>query len=96
MNEYNEHKDKDYLRNDLDDAAYEEVEDRIVEESRKLRRPLNMNEVSRMSRGRLDSSYLNQSVLSGAVSQHDLQNMARASGPGAPLFVRDANNGLSF
>lgn len=79
LSEYNEDKDKDYLRNDLDDAANEEAEDRIVEESQKLRRPLNMDEVNRMTRGRLDSSHLNMSVLSGAVSQHDLHGMARKS-----------------
>ena len=42
-------KDPDYERDDLEDADDEELEDRVVAESRRLSRPLRQDEVSRLS-----------------------------------------------
>lgn len=42
-------KDEDYERDDLEDADEEEFEDRIVEESRRLSRPLREEEITRIS-----------------------------------------------
>lgn len=42
-------KDQDYARNDLEDAGTEELEDKIIEKSRDLQRPLTYDEVTRLS-----------------------------------------------
>ena len=41
--------DKDYERDDLDEADEEELEDKIIAESRRLSRPLRIEEVNRIS-----------------------------------------------
>ena len=47
--------DEDYLRDDLADAGDEELEDRLVDEARRLKRPLHLEEVARLSRNNLDT-----------------------------------------
>lgn len=64
--------DQDYLRNDLDDAGDEEMEDRLINAARKKQMPLNIEEVSRLSRGNFDGKHMSSSVLSGVMMPGDL------------------------
>ena len=68
---YDENKDKDYMRNDLDDAGDEELEDKLIEASRSMQRPLNIEEISRLSRSNFNGGNMSMSVLSGVMSQKD-------------------------
>lgn len=71
---FHQDQDKDDMRNDLDDADEEELEDRIIEEARIKNRPLYLDEVNRLSRKGTELHNLSQySILSGAVSQQDIQ-----------------------
>ena len=47
---FHQDQDKDDMRNDLDDADEEELEDRIIEEARIKNRPLYLDEINRLSR----------------------------------------------
>ena len=71
--------DKDYMRHDLDEADDEELEDRLVEAARVAQRPLNLDEVSRLSRNKFDGQNLSSSILSGVLSQNDIQVLQRQS-----------------
>lgn len=62
----------DYDRNDLDDADDEELEDRLIEATRVARRPLQMDEVIRESRGKFDGTNMSNSIISGVLSQNDI------------------------
>lgn len=71
--------DKDYMRNDLEDAGDEEMEDRLIEAARKKRMPLNIEEVNRISRNNFDGANLSKSVLSGVMNVADVQELMRQS-----------------
>lgn len=69
LKRYDENHDKDDMRNDLEDADDEELEDRIVEEARVKNRPLYIEEVNRLSRKGVDSNAIfSSSIISGAMS----------------------------
>lgn len=68
---FDEEKDKDYMRNDLDDAHDEEFEDKMIEASREMKRPLNIEDISRLSRSNFNGGNMSMSVLSGVMSQND-------------------------
>ena len=72
MKQNDDAKDKDYERNDLDDADDEELEDRLIEAARVAQRPLNLDEVNRLSRNKFDGANMDVSILSGVLSQNDL------------------------
>ena len=74
-----EHVDKDYMRNDLADAGDEELEDRLVETSQQLKRPLLADEALHISRRyNFEGNHMNNSVLSGILLTQDV-NQLRAS-----------------
>ena len=80
--------DADYYRNDLEDADDEELEDRLIEAARVARRPLNMEEVSRVSRGKFDGANMSASIISGVLSQNDVQVLQRSTVKGESSFSR--------
>jgi hypothetical protein len=67
LKRYDEHRDKDDMRHDLEDADDEELEDRIVEQARAKNRPLYIEEVNRLSR-KDSNAIFNSSIISGALS----------------------------
>ena len=71
--------DADYYRNDLEDADDEELEDRLIEAARVAKRPLNMDEVIRESRGKFDGANMSNSIISGVLSQNDVQLLQRST-----------------
>ena len=50
MTRRDDNEDQDYIRADLHNADDEEFEDKIIEQARMQQRPLNLDEVSRISR----------------------------------------------
>ena len=74
-----DNEDADYYRNDLEDADDEELEDRLIEAARVARRPLNMDEVIRESRGKFDGANMSNSIISGVLSQNDVQLLQRST-----------------
>jgi len=75
VSEYDQNTHKDDRRDDLDAADDEELEDRIVEEYRKSRRPLNYKDINRLSRGNFDGRNLDMSVLSAALREQDFMEL---------------------
>ena len=71
--------DGDYYRNDLDNADDEELEDRLIEAARVARRPLNIEEVIRESRGKFDGANMSNSIISGVLSQNDVSVLQRST-----------------
>jgi len=67
------------MRNDLADAGDEELEDRLIDAARKKRMPLNIEEITRISRNNFDGANLSTSVLSGVMNVADVQELMRQS-----------------
>ena len=68
------------MRNDLEDADDEELEDRLIEAAHIAQRPLHMDEVRRMSRKKgLEGQNFNDSILSGVLSHNDILKLNRES-----------------
>ena len=64
------------MRNDLEDADDEELEDKVVEAYRSKRKPLGYEEINRLSRGNLDSQNFDMSILSGILKEQDYHELS--------------------
>lgn len=67
------------MRCDLEDAGDEELEDRLVEAATIAKRPLNLDELARVTRkSGVAGQNFNESILSGILSQNDFNAIRRS------------------